>query len=146
MARADFAFHHRFRVRYGEVDPQGVVFNARYLDFADIAITEYYRAVGFRDLYSDGALEFHVKRATVTWEAPVVADELIDVMARTTRSGTTSITQLVEIHGVNDDDADDLRAAIELVNVHVDLATHRPKPLPEWLAPAFAAFDATATG
>jgi acyl-CoA thioester hydrolase len=146
MARSDFAFSYRFRVRWSEVDPQGVVFNARYLDYADIAITEYYRAVGFRELHPDEPLEFHVKRAVVTWSAPIESDEMIDVMARTVRSGTTSMIQVIEIHGANDDCADDLRAEIELVNVHVDLSTHRPVPLPNWLAPAFAAFDSRTPG
>lgn len=146
MARADFAFFHRFRVRWSEVDPQGVVFNARYLDYADIAITEYYRETGFRDLHPDEPLEFHVKRAIVTWAKPIKADEMIEVMARTVKSGTTSLTQLVEIHGVNDCDTDDLRAEVELVNVHVDLASHRPIPLPEWLVRCFAAFDGRSAG
>ena len=35
------------RVRYGECDAQEVVFNARYADYIDIAMTEYFRsAVG----------------------------------------------------------------------------------------------------
>ncbi len=139
MARADFAFHHRFRVRYSECDAQGVVFNARYLDYADVALTEYWRAVRFRELHPEEPMECHVKRATVTWFAPIRPDEMIDVMARTTAIGRTSFTQLVEIHGAGD--TDDLRAEIELVNVHVDLAEHRPLPLPEWLGPAFRAFD-----
>jgi acyl-CoA thioesterase FadM len=54
MARGDFAFHHSFRVRWSETDAQGVVFNARYLDYADVAVTEYWRAVQFRK-YADGA-------------------------------------------------------------------------------------------
>ncbi len=141
MARSDFTFTYRFRVRWSEVDPQAVVFNARYLDYADIAITEYYRAVGFRAHHPDDPLEFHVKRATVTWYKPIGADEMIDVMARTARSGTTSMTQIVEIHGASADGIDDLRAEIELINVHVDLATHRPIPLPDWLPKAFVAFD-----
>lgn len=141
MARTDFAFFHRLRVRWSEVDPQSVVFNARYLDYADIAITEYYREVGFRQAHPDEPLEFHVKKAVVTWTRPVTADELIDVMARTVRTGTTSMTQIIEIHGANDQGIDDLRAEIELVNVHVDLSSHRPMPLPDWLPQAFATFD-----
>lgn len=139
MARSDFAFHHRFRVRWSETDAQGVVFNARYLDYADIAITEYWRSVGVREKQPDEPLEFHVKRATVTWFAPIKPDELIDVMARTVAIGNTSFTQFVEIHGAGE--LDDLRAQVELVNVHVDLATHRPMPLPEWLGPLFHRFD-----
>lgn len=143
MARSDFAFHHRFRVRWSETDAQGVVFNARYLDYADIAITEYWRAVGVREQQADDPLEFHVKRATVTWFAPIMPDEMIDVMARTVAIGNTSFTQFVEIHGAGE--TDDLRAQVELVNVHVDLSTHRPMPLPTWLGPLFRRFDEGAT-
>jgi acyl-CoA thioester hydrolase len=139
MSRADFAFHHRFRVRWSETDAQGVVFNARYLDYADIAITEYWRAARVREDHPETPMEFHVKRATVTWFAPIKPDEMIDVMARTTAVGRTSFTQLVEIHGAGE--GEDLRAEVELVNVHVDLAQHRPLPLPDWLGPAFQAFD-----
>mgnify|MGYP001822445374 FL=1 len=43
MARRDFSFSHRFRVRYSEIDGQGIVFNAHYLTYFDTAITEYFR-------------------------------------------------------------------------------------------------------
>jgi acyl-CoA thioester hydrolase len=142
MARADFAFHHRLRVRWSETDAQGVVFNARYLDYADVAITEYWRAAKLRELAGDDPLEFHVKKAIVTWFAPILPDEMIEVMARTIAAGRTSLTQTVEIHGVREDRSDDLRATVELVSVFVDLATHRPQPLHDWIGPAFTAFDA----
>ena len=145
MARSEFAFHHRFRVRWSETDAQGVVFNARYLDYADVAVTEYWRAAKFCD-YADGApLEFHVKKATVTWFAPIKPDELIDVMARTVATGRTSMTQIVEIHGITEDGSDDLRATVDLVSVHVDLDTHRPIPLPHWVKDVFLNFDQQAT-
>lgn len=144
MPRTDFAFHHRFRVRWSETDAQGVVFNARYLDYADIAITEYWRAAKLREKADNEPLEFHVKKATVTWFAPIKPDEMIEVMARTVASGRTSMTQMVEIHGARDDGADDLRAVVDIVSVHVDLALHRPVPLPEWIAPMFTEFDARA--
>ena len=118
---------------------QGVVFNARYLDYADIAITEYWRAVGFRAAHPADPLEFHVARATVNFRRPILADEMIIVTARTVATGRTSLTQQVAIFGENGDD--DLRAEIDLVNVHVDLASHRPVPLPAWLPDCFAAFD-----
>src|ERR671926_16488 len=37
-------FRHRLRVRYGECDPQGIVFNANYLAYFDVGITELWRA------------------------------------------------------------------------------------------------------
>lgn len=131
-------------MRWSETDAQGVVFNARYLDYADVAITEYWREAKLRDRAGDEPLEFHVKKATVTWFAPIMPDELIDVMARTLATGRTSMTQLVEIHGSNDDGTEDLRATVDLVSVFVDLAAHRPKPLPEWIGAMFADFDAGA--
>ena len=142
MARSDFAFHHQFRVRWSETDAQGVVFNARYLDYADIAITEYWRLVDWRRLDTDQPFQFHVRKAEVLFEAPIKPDEMIEVMARTLKTGNTSMTQLVEIHGVREDGADDLRATVELVSVHIDLATHKPQPLPEEIAGIFAEFDA----
>jgi len=144
MARTDFAFHHRIRVRWSETDAQGVVFNARYLDYADVAITEYWRAVKFREHANGAPMEFHVKKATVTWFAPIKPDELIEVMARTIATGRTSMTQLVEIHGVTEDGSDDLRATVDLVSVHVDLEVHRPIALPEWVKGVFVAFDGQA--
>lgn len=144
MARAEFAFSHRFRVRWSETDAQGVVFNARYLDYADIAITEYWRETKLRERADGDPLEFHVKKATVTWFAPILPDELIEVMARTIATGRTSMTQTVEIHGARDDGSEDLRATVDLVSVYVDLETHRPMPLPKWVGPAFAEFDAMA--
>ena len=144
MSKKDFAFHYPFRVRWSETDAQGVVFNARYLDYADVAITEYWRAVGIRLVSREEPLEFHVKKATVTWFAPIKPDEMIEVMARTLRTGRTSMAQIVEIHGHNADGADDLRAEVELVNVFVDLATHRPMVLPDWIARLFTDFDAKA--
>lgn len=144
MSRSDFAFHHSFRVRWSETDAQGVVFNARYLDYADVAITEYWRAANFREMAGDEQIQFHVKKATITWFAPIKPDEMIEVMARTLATGRTSMTQMVEIHGCRDDGADDLRATVDMVSVFVDLSTHRPKPLPDWIRPVFADFDAQA--
>lgn len=146
MPKSNFAFHHAFRVRWSETDAQGVVFNARYLDYADIAITEYWRAVGIRLVEREDPLEFHVKKATVTWFAPIKPDEMIVVMARTLATGRTSMTQTVEIHGANEAGDDDLRAEVELVSVYVDLNTHRPMVLPEWVPGLFSAFDAKAKG
>lgn len=138
MSQPAFRFRHPLRVRWAEVDPQGVVFNSRYLEYADVAITEYWRAVDFRAGHDD-PLEFHVARATVNYRRPIRADEMITLHARTARLGNSSMTILIEIHGPA---SDDLRAEIELIYVHVDLATGAPMPLPDYLRTAFTAYDA----
>jgi acyl-CoA thioester hydrolase len=142
MPRADFKFSTRIRVRYNEVDPQAVVFNARYLDYADIAVTEYWRAIRAAGLWGDEPLECHVARAEVLFKKPIKADEELDLLIRTARFGTTSMTSLVEIHGAGE--VDDLRAAIEIVAVHVALADHRPRPIPDSARTALTTFDVRA--
>lgn len=137
MARSDFAFSTRFRVRWAEVDAQGVVFNARYLDYADVAVTDYWDAAGVRAAEGE-ALDFHVARSTINYRKPIRPRETIDAFARTSRFGTTSMTQLIELHGAGEED---LRAEIELVQVHVDLATGAPTPIPDWVRARFTAFD-----
>jgi acyl-CoA thioester hydrolase len=121
-------FTHRFRVRYSEVDQQSVVFNSRYLEYADVIITEYWRAI---DLHFSGedALEFHVVKAVVEFKAPIRADEEIDGTAITTRIGSSSVTTEIAFFGLGGEE--DLRASITLVHVHVDLDNGRPIPIPD---------------
>lgn len=144
MTFAGFAFRYRFRVRWSEVDPQGVVFNARYLDYGDLGITEYWRAVNFRGEGGAGAMDFHVAHAEVDYRKPIKPDELIDIWCRTERFGNSSMTVLMELHGAGTN-GNDRRAEIREVQVFVDLETHTPRPIPEAVKGCFAAFDAQAT-
>lgn len=120
-------FRHRFRVRYAEVDPQGVVFNSRYLEYADLLVTEYWESVGL-GFVGDDTLEFHVAQANVTFVQPIRLREWIEGRALTTRLGNSSMAQRIELHG--EAAADDLRAVIELVQVHVDLENGAPLRIP----------------
>ena len=55
MAREAFRFQHRLRVRWAEIDGQSVVFNGNYLTYFDVAVTEYWRALGW--VYPDRLTE-----------------------------------------------------------------------------------------
>jgi acyl-CoA thioester hydrolase len=127
MPRSDFQFFHRLRVRYSEIDGQAVVFNARYLDYADLGVAEYFRALGIPIVPGPDTPEFHAAHAAVDFKKPIRLDEEIDIGVRTARIGRTSLVLALELHGR---DAEDWRATIELVYVHVDLATGRPAPVP----------------
>ena len=120
-------FSHRFRVRYAEVDPQSVVFNSRYLEYADIIITEYWRALGIH-FTGDDALEFHVARAEVDFVQPLRADEWVIGKGWTEKVGTSSVTTKIELHG---ESGDDLRSTITLIHVHVDLESGKAIPVPD---------------
>ena len=127
MTRPGFAFSHRLRVRYAEIDGQKVVFNSRYLEYADVALSEYWRWLRLADLPEWRTMEFHVARATVDYKLPFRYDDMFDAYARTDRIGTASVTSRVElVHA----ETGALHTGIELVHVNVDLTAGRSAPIP----------------
>ena len=81
MARSEYRFSHPLRVRWAEVDRQGIVFNGHYLAYFDIGITEYWRAIGYP--YPDGLAEhgtdLFVVKATVEYHASAAYDDMLDI-------------------------------------------------------------------
>jgi acyl-CoA thioester hydrolase len=84
---------HELRVRYGECDPQGIVFNANYLLYVDTAFTELWReAVGpWQDMAHHG-VDMVVAEAHQRFRGPARFDDMIQVRMQVTSIGTTSIT------------------------------------------------------
>lgn len=128
MTRDQFGFFHPFRIRYSEIDGQGVVFNAHYLTFYDTTITEYFRALGY-DQYADAkqtGMDFHVVKSIVEYKSPIRFDAEIEVGARVARIGSSSMTFELAIFLK---DSADLMATGEIVWVNTDQSTHRPAPI-----------------
>jgi acyl-CoA thioester hydrolase len=100
MARSDFTFSHRLRVRWAEADIQGVVFNGHYLTYFDVAVTEYWRTLADGDAQALREIfdRLYVVRASIDFHAPARFDEEIDVWVRTARLGGSSMRVLFEIH------------------------------------------------
>ena len=91
--RERFVFFHRHRVRFAEVDLQGIVFNPRYFEYFDIAVTEYMRAAGFAypgGLTSLGA-DFFAVDAQATFRASAHFDDELEIGVRVARIGRTSV-------------------------------------------------------
>lgn len=127
MTRPGFTFSHQLRVRYAEIDGQKVVFNSRYLEYADVALSEYWRWLALAELPEWRSMEFHVARATVDYKAPLRYDDRFDAWARTERIGTSSVTSRVElVHA----ETGTLHTVIDLVHVNVDLDAGRSAPIP----------------
>lgn len=142
MPRGDFKFSFPKRVRYAEVDPQGVVFNSRYLEYLDIGITEYWRAVGMYDQTPvAGGAEFHVAKTTVEYRRAALLDEMIDICLRCRAIGRSSMTFDFEIHGPG---GDDLRAVGETVSVHVAEPRGPSSPVPDWVVSRFECYEGRA--
>ena len=125
-------FRHTFRVRYAEVDPQSVVFNSRYLEYADILVSEHFREARAKGMPDD--VEFHVRKAEVDYLAPIRLDELVEGRLTVEAIGNSSMRTLITLHGADDGS---LRAEIRLLTVHVDLPEGRPTPVPDAVRKAF---------
>ena len=125
--RDGFAFSTRFRVRYAEIDAQAVVFNSRYLEYADVAVTEFWDWTGIAAAVPEWAqTEFHVRRSEIDYLKPFVWGDEIEAFVRLERVGGSSITKRFELcHAVTGQ----LHCVIAMVSVNVDLATHTSAPI-----------------
>lgn len=119
-------FSHRLRVRYGECDPQGVVFNAHYLAYFDIAMTELWRELGGYEAMVDGGVDMVVAEARVRYLAPLRFDDEAELVVRAIRLGTTSITTELAIERGGERVAEG-----ELRHVFVDPSRGEAAPIPE---------------
>jgi acyl-CoA thioester hydrolase len=114
-------------VRFHECDPQGVVFNAHYFAYFDVALTEMWRAAfgSYQSVVDDGT-DVVVVEASATYRAPARFDEEIDVELAIARLGTTSMTTETAIRR-------DGQLLVEgrLVHVFVDPATMAKQTIPD---------------
>jgi acyl-CoA thioester hydrolase len=85
-------FTHVLRVRYGECDPQGVVFNANYFAYFDVALTELWRAaVGpYREMMETG-VDMMVAEASARYLAPAGFDDELAIDVAIAQLGNTSM-------------------------------------------------------
>ena len=110
-------FRFLLRVRYNECDPQGIVFNARWGDYVDIAVAEYSRVLfGSVDSAVTG-FDWRLVKQTIEWRAPARYDDVLDCRVTTLRVGTTSFTLATQLRRLTDSTE---LAAAETIYVAVD--------------------------
>ena len=91
-------FSHELRVRYGECDPQSIVFNANYLLYFDVAFTEMWRvAVGPWQEMVDSGVDAVVAETGLRFHAPARFDDKLRLVVRITRLGRTSLTTEIDV-------------------------------------------------
>jgi acyl-CoA thioester hydrolase len=112
-------FSTTFRVRYAEIDGQKVVFNSRYLEYADVAMSEYWDWTGIEAL---GAIwsetEFHIRHASVDYRRPFVWRDRIEARVRLVKIGGSSLTMAIDLYHAT---TGELHTVIEMVSVNVHL-------------------------
>ncbi|MBX9880742.1 MAG: acyl-CoA thioesterase [Sphingomonas sp.] len=127
MTRPGFQFSTRFKVRYAEIDGQKIVFNSRYLEYADYAVSEFWEWSGMGALGHEWTeAEFNVRHTEIDYFKPFSYGDEIEAFVRIARIGGTSLTQRFELCDAR---TGELHCVIEMVIVHVDLEAGRPKPI-----------------
>ncbi|HTN50027.1 MAG TPA: thioesterase family protein [Burkholderiaceae bacterium] len=129
------------RVRWAEVDLQGVVFNGNYLTYCDVCVTEYWRAIGmpYPAAFLEIGSDMFVRKATLEYHAAAVFDDELEVCGRTGRLGRTSLVFQVGMFRRGSTDSALIEG--ELVYVNVDPSTRATRPLPEALRQRIREFE-----
>ncbi|WP_378730052.1 acyl-CoA thioesterase [Nocardia brasiliensis] len=121
------------RVRYHECDPQGVVFNAHYLAYADMACLESMkRLFGSYDQVAEQGVELVLAESQVRYLQPCRFDEELTVTVGVGKVGRTSLTLIYLMRRAE--------ATVTVVSnryVWVDANDFRPVPPPTSVRKAF---------
>ncbi|PRX18828.1 acyl-CoA thioester hydrolase [Paraburkholderia sp. BL18I3N2] len=121
-------FQHCLRVRYHETDQQGIVYHARYLEYLDVAMTEYFRHLGwdYKPLLAEGC-DPSIVSIMLEFESPASFEEEIKIAVHPVKVGSSSFTLGFDITRAS---GDEKLLGAETVYVNFDPATRRSRPLP----------------
>ena len=142
MQRDDFTFLHRLRVRWAEVDRQNVVFNGNYFLYFDVAVAEYWRAIGIP--YPEGYVDtygtdVYAVRATAEYHGSATYDDILDIGCRVGRIGRSSLQFVFGVwHGEKH------ITSGELIYVNADPTTRKSAPWADAFRKAVLAFERVA--
>jgi acyl-CoA thioester hydrolase len=121
-------YAHSMRVRWAECDPQGVVFNAHYLAYVDVSITELWReAFGSYDAMLNRGVDIVVAEVQLRFFSPARFDDLLSLDVGVTHIGNTSV---VSRHRVRRTGKLLLEGVIR--HVFVDRRTLTKTEIPDW--------------
>ncbi|HYH53333.1 MAG TPA: thioesterase family protein [Solirubrobacterales bacterium] len=122
-------FSHSFRVRYGECDPQGIVFNANYIAYFDLAMTELWRqAFGSYAAMEERGIDMVVAAVNAEFRGSARFDDLVTIRAAIERLGATGITTRLWLHR-----DEDLLVEGSIRHVFVDAKSWEKTEIPDWL-------------
>ncbi len=138
MAQSDFSFFHELRVRWSEVDMQAIVFNGNYLNYFDVAFTEYWRATALPDVIaqSKAGLELFARKAVIEYHAPARFDDVLSIGVRCAELGRSSMRVCLEIYA-----GDQLLVSGGMMYVHADSRIRKSEPVPESWRAILLAFE-----
>ena len=117
------------RVRYSEVDPQSIVFNSRYLEFFDAAMTEYYRSIGFSPkAITEVGFDPVLMKVEIQYHSSAVIDDLLRIGVECSRIGNSSMDLGFTV--TRDHDGQ-LMATGKITYVNIDQVTRKSVAIPD---------------
>jgi acyl-CoA thioester hydrolase len=120
---------HKLRVRYGECDVQGVVFNSHYLAYFDVSMTELWRAAfGSYDAMLERGVDIVVAEAQLRFRSPARFDDELTLEVAMVSLGNTSLPSRHRVLR-----GEKLLVEGSLRHVMVDSATLAKTPIPDWV-------------
>ncbi|HUJ56170.1 MAG TPA: thioesterase family protein [Gaiellaceae bacterium] len=132
-----FKFSARTRVGFSDTDAQGIVYYGRYNPYFDLARVEYLRSLGLLRRRS-AAGDFVMRANDVEYFAPAVFDDEIEIWARVSRLGRTSVTFAFAAYRLPDDV---LMVTAHQTLVYVDLARRSAHEVPADFREPVLAFE-----
>jgi acyl-CoA thioester hydrolase len=131
------ALTYPMRVRFAECDPQGIVFNSRYLEYFDVAMTEIWReALGpYDEATAEAGVDLVVAEAGVRYLDSLRFDDEFVLRATVRAIGSTSMTTAIAVLRDGETVAEG-----ELHHVFLGRESGRPTPIPEPVRAAFAPY------
>ncbi len=136
---SQYNFYHPIEVRYGDLDPQGHVNNAKFLTYFEQTRVQYLINLGlFNQDQSFLEVGIILAEATVTFHAPLQYGAEARVGARTTRLGNKSFHMT---YALQDNSNGNILAEGSAVLVAYDYLDHKTITIPESWRIAIAKFE-----
>jgi len=129
------AYRFSVRVYFSDTDAGGIVYHARYLDFAEHARTELLRHLssgvhsGQRQLLEERHIGYVVKSISIEYHTPALLDDLLEVETTVADAKRFSITFLQRIFR-----GETIIATLKVRVACVNLETKRIEPFDPWFA------------
>jgi acyl-CoA thioester hydrolase len=133
---APFKFSASTRVGFSDTDAQGIVYYGRYNPYFDLARVEYLRSLG--QLAREAGGDFVMRANDVEYFAPARFDDELEIFARVSRIGRTSVTFEFAAYRLPDDL---LMVTAHQTLVYVDVAERKAIEVPQDYRAVIAAFE-----
>jgi len=136
----DFRFFHEIEVRYGDLDPQAHVNNAKFLTYMEQGRIAYIRDLGLWDGRSFFDIGIILAEARVTFLAPIYFGQKVKVGVRVSEIGNKSMTME---YVLLDSDSGEKLATGSSVLVAYDYRLAQSRPIPDHWREVIKRFENT---